>query len=87
MIMAKIIKRADSLTEPPLTTASRRSLPPRGSLNIRKNFNLSSLGATRHSPRRGKQDTPLTTALTGGASPRGEAAKRLTIFAGKNEVR
>ena len=31
MIMAKIIKRTDSLTEQPLTTASRRSLPPRGS--------------------------------------------------------
>ena len=27
MIMAKIIKRTDSLSEPPLTTASRRSLP------------------------------------------------------------
>ena len=32
MIMAKIIKSTDSLTELPLTTASRRSLPPRGSL-------------------------------------------------------
>lgn len=31
MIMATIIKRTDSLTELPLTTASRRSLPPRGS--------------------------------------------------------
>ena len=40
MIMAKIIKRTDALTEPPLTTA-----------------------------------------LTGRASPQGEAAKRLTIFA------
>ena len=31
MIMEKIIKSTDSLTEPPLTTASRRSLPSRGS--------------------------------------------------------
>ena len=38
MIMAKIIERTDSLTEPPLTTASRRSLPPRGSLDVRKGF-------------------------------------------------
>ena len=30
-----------------------------------------------------KQAAPLTTALTGRASPQGEAAKRLTIFAGK----
>ena len=37
MIMAKIIKSTDSLTVP-LTTASRRSLPPRGSLDVRKGF-------------------------------------------------
>lgn len=36
MIMATIIKRTDSLTELPLTTASRRSLPPRGSREQRQ---------------------------------------------------
>ena len=46
MIMEKIIKRTDSLTEPPLISRLCRQL-----------------------------------------SPRGEAAKRLTIFAEKNEVR
>ena len=30
MIMAKIIKRTDSLTEPPLTTAPGGASPPRG---------------------------------------------------------
>ncbi len=38
MIMATIIKSTDSLTEPPLTTASRRSLPPRGSREAADNF-------------------------------------------------
>ena len=38
MIMEKIIKRTDSLTEPPLTTASRRSLPPRGSREAADHF-------------------------------------------------
>ena len=38
MIMATIIKRTDSLTELPLTTASRRSLPPRGSREAADNF-------------------------------------------------
>ena len=34
MIMAKMIKRTDSLTELPLTTAlTGRASPPRGSLN------------------------------------------------------
>ena len=40
MIMATIIKRTDSLTELPLTTASRRSLPPRGSREAADNFYL-----------------------------------------------
>ena len=40
MIMAKIIERTDSLTELPLTTASRRSLPPRGSREAADNFCL-----------------------------------------------
>ena len=40
MIMAKIIKRTDSLTELPLTTASRRSLPPSGSREAADNFCL-----------------------------------------------
>ena len=59
MIMAKIIKRTDSLTEPPLISRLCRQLsPPRGS-RIIKNDSLTEL--------------PLTTALTGGASPQGEA--------------
>ena len=66
MIMAKIIKRTDSLTEPPLTTASRRSLPPRGS-RIIKNDSLTEL--------------PLTTASRRSLPPRGSREQRLTIFA------
>ncbi len=38
MIMAKIIKSTDSLSELPLITASRRSLPPRGSREAANNF-------------------------------------------------
>ena len=69
MIMAKIIRSTDSLTEPPLTTASRRSLPPRGR-RIIKNDSLTEL--------------PLTTALTGRASPQGEACfEGEKIFCGK----